>query len=314
MSNAEGGLLQLSAEGIIGWVGVPAHPGDTVRVVITVNDEPLGTVLANRFDLELVRRQVGIGIPGFAARLTRPPSGAPPFIVTARSSQGHLLGEPLIVASLEELGPAIVGHQPVAIEGVVDLLDAGRLQGWVWNRLKPELVITVDIFDGANLLGRASGDQPRDDLRRAEKRGGQCGFSFELPSSLLDMKLHVIRVLMSGTSLELHNSPLEFGPTRLAPLIQEMARLRQEVDSLTSRVGGLLAAEGTLQRDIIRVLAERIDAYAAIQQEAIDRRLEAVARERRPAAALQAGAAKITPVPDVSDGASVPRRKPQGNA
>jgi hypothetical protein len=270
---AEGGLLGITNDGIVGWARVPTNPAEIVRVILSVDGSPVAAVKADRFDIDVVSRQVGRGIGGFVARLSKAPIGSPPYTIIARSDDGHPLGAPFIVASMKELAPAI-DNTLGTLEGMVELLNAGAIVGWIWDRAQPERIVSVDIYDGSLLLGRTLGNLQRDDLHEAGVRNGQCGFRFELPLSMLDMKFHVIRIVASGTELELPNSPLRFGPSQITPLIEEVSRLRQQIVHLSSIVGEFSSSDGKFQREIMHVLADRLDAFAAIQQESVDRRLE----------------------------------------
>jgi hypothetical protein len=269
----EGGLLGVTNDGIVGWARVPTKPAEIVRVILSIDGNPVAAVKAALFNLDLVSRLVGRGIGGFAARLSKAPTGLPPYAIIARSDDGRPLGAPLIITSMKELEPAI-DNQLGTLEGTVDMLHAGAIVGWVWDPAQPDRVVSVDVYDGSILLGRTLSNIPRDDLREAGIRNGLCGFRFDLPSSLLDMKSHIIRVVASGTDVDLPNSPLRFGPSLISPIMEEVSRLRQQVGQLSALVGEIASPDGQFQREIMRVLADRLDAFAAIHQESIDRRLE----------------------------------------
>lgn len=270
----QGGLLEAGSRGIIGWAQDQQRPSEVVRVVLSVGDKPVVTVVANQFDLDVVRRQIGPGVGGFAVQLPSLPADGPPFIVTARSSSGRKLGEPLSIPSVEQMAACVAGGAVRTFDGMVDLLASGRLQGWLWYPDEAEQIAEVEVFDGDALLGRAKADHFRADLKQASKRGGHCGFVLELPATLLDMKPHTIRVLAAGTKVELRNSPLQFGPLVVSGLTTEVSLLRRDVDQLMSRLDFLASAEGKLQSEILQILAERISAFSAIHADALDRRLE----------------------------------------
>jgi hypothetical protein len=66
----------------------------------------------------------------------------------------------------------------------------------------------VDIYDGETLLATVEAKQFRKDLRDAGIGSGQHGFEYAIPEALRDGKEHTIRVLFSGTDVDLIGSPM----------------------------------------------------------------------------------------------------------
>jgi hypothetical protein len=95
----------------------------------------------------------------------------------------------------------------VAIQGKLDLANGEQIAGWAWDRNRPDATISVDIFDGDKKLETVSADAFRDDLAKANIGDGKHAFSHPTPESLKDGNLHTVRVVASGTNVELEGSP-----------------------------------------------------------------------------------------------------------
>jgi len=243
---AEGGLLQITKEGVLGWARYPGRPDMAVKVVLSIGGKPVASALADRFDLPAVRAELGEGVAGFVAALTALPDVPMPYEIELRSAQGTVLGWPLVVREVADILPAVVAPPP-DYEGQVDFLREGKLYGWVWNRATPEEAVVVSLLDGTEVLAHCTANLHRRDLQEAGKRRGFCAFEFELPVSLLDMRVHSLRVEVRdnrGRGGRLAHSPVTFGPSYLSPLIDEVLALRNEVKRLAALVGG--AAPGSL--------------------------------------------------------------------
>jgi hypothetical protein len=279
LGTVEGGLLAVTAEGIVGWARDLAAPAESVRVILLANDEPLARAVANGFDHPIVRARVGPGVPGFVVRLPRLPRAPFPLRLTLRDGRGQELGPPLPLRRREDLLPA-VGEAPSHgdYDGNVDGLRDGTLIGWAMSRSRPDEVLVVKLHDGAHDLAEARAQQFRPDLQAAGKRDGTCGFTFELPVNLLDGRPHSLRVTIADTEIELPNSPVVFGPGAAKDILDDLARLRGEVERLAARVADLISPQGELQREIVRTLADRMAAITEVQRDLVERELDALRR------------------------------------
>ena len=102
-------------------------------------------------------------------------------------------------------GPSSSSEQ--TIEGYLDTVTSEALYGWVRDSKQPNKRLTVDIFDGEKKLGTAQADEFRKDVAEVMGGDGKHGFQYTFPASLNDGKSHTIRVRVSGTNVELLNSP-----------------------------------------------------------------------------------------------------------
>ncbi len=269
----QGGLLQATEAGVVGWARDPSGSAQPVRVVLTVDDLPIATALADRYDLPAVIERYGSEAVGFFASLPSRSGLRAPFDIVARTMDGQVLGASMKVVDLGEAAPS---QASATYDGMIDYLRSGRLLGWAWNPEDPQVELSVDLLDGPHLVARTTAHLTRDDLKAAGKRDGSCAFCFDLPASLLDMRVHVLRVVLTDTNIELPGGPIAFGPSTVSPLVQELVGLRGEVRRLTTLVEGVARPDGTFQSALVQTLLARVNAYAEIHNEMILKRLGSV--------------------------------------
>jgi len=190
------------------------HYGCTFQKVLTRNGEVTGSLtLAPWFGgavmVELMRD--GAVLDGGLA-LRGGPSGA----------EGDLFPFTLRLPSLIPVNTTLqvvlrVGGCPAANItlsqpdfGYAGYLDdaAGKVQGWVTAVGKQRTRVLVDIrIDGA-LVATVPANAPRADVRAIGIENDRCGFSMALPKDLDDRVGHELSATLSGTGLQLCNSPV----------------------------------------------------------------------------------------------------------
>jgi hypothetical protein len=99
------------------------------------------------------------------------------------------------------------GTKPHAYGSNLELVDCQMIAGWAWDASNPNTPTRVDVYDGNTLLGTAVAGIFRKDLVDANKGDGRHGFKFPVPPALKDGEPHTIKVSISGTTLQLANSP-----------------------------------------------------------------------------------------------------------
>jgi hypothetical protein len=92
--------------------------------------------------------------------------------------------------------------------GSLDRVGRERIEGWAWDRQKPDTPIAVEIYDEETLVVTVTADRPRQDLVKGHKGNGRHGFVVQTPPSLSDGKMHVIHAKVAG-GFELNKSPQE---------------------------------------------------------------------------------------------------------
>jgi hypothetical protein len=156
------------------------------------------------------------------------------------SSRGAvLLGRLTLVAALSLLVCAGCGKgdqaSASALEGRLEVVDGESIAGWVWDRNRPWPPSKVDIYDGETLLATVPANKFRQDLLDSGIGSGQHAFVYATPAELKDGKAHTIRVIVSGTDVELTGSPMTFpsnsraAPRQELPYEELVKRIREVV-------------------------------------------------------------------------------------
>lgn len=270
----EGGLISVTLDGVLGWLWDPADPTRTVNAVIANGDDVVGTGVADLFDHDLVRRVAGPGIPGFLIKPTKAITGEFPVALTLRDESGRTFGAPLVVADAAQVEPFLYDLERGRYEGYIDQLRDGLLIGWAWSPASPDRPVVVELYEGNDRIDRTVASIYREDLAAAGKRGGNCGFRLELPVSLLDDRIHNLRVKIADSQFEVPGGSVTFGPMTATTLINEVVALRSEVARLTALVSRVASPQGELQTNLIRTLSERFAAVMEVQRETVERELD----------------------------------------
>jgi hypothetical protein len=104
------------------------------------------------------------------------------------------------------VGPFRELRDPRAYDGNHQVADRSHVGGWVVDCRAPDEPVEVDICEGDRVLARARTDEYRD-LSIAGFGKGRYGFDIPTPASLRDGRQHIVRVRVSGTDLELSDTP-----------------------------------------------------------------------------------------------------------
>ena len=94
-----------------------------------------------------------------------------------------------------------------SFEGFHETANCSVISGWAWDSSQPNTPINVDVYSDNVLLVTVPADIFRQDLVDAGKGNGIHGFSFTTPDSLKDGQPHSILVRISGSNINLSNSP-----------------------------------------------------------------------------------------------------------
>ena len=86
----------------------------------------------------------------------------------------------------------------------------GQIVGWIYNSDVPAQVLSIDIYDFNQKIGTVNANMFRNDLLNSGIGDGSHAFFFPVPSRLLDYQAHLISVTISGTPIQLSNSPKWF--------------------------------------------------------------------------------------------------------
>lgn len=84
------------------------------------------------------------------------------------------------------------GHRP--IEGFVDRVLAGEIQGWAFDPNKPSRRVHITARYDGEIIAETLADLPRKDLTRDGKGDGKHGFNLRIPASYLDGSPRRLRI------------------------------------------------------------------------------------------------------------------------
>ncbi len=121
-----GALTKLTATGVEGFLRNPACPTEPQIVEILVDDQPIGTAVADHFDIALLKRNLGSGMCAFRFRLACIPGGPGPFKISGRDmvTKTPLHGEFILdIAQISALIKAKSKHQEITNEVINSLFD-----------------------------------------------------------------------------------------------------------------------------------------------------------------------------------------------
>lgn len=254
----EGAIYKDRKLGINGWVWDYSKPYQPLEVELLINNEIIVQSVADKFDMALAEREIGNGKHAFSLSVKYWPELAFPAELSVRiAGTTHLLWQTIIqspfdIEGLFEIYP--IGH----VDGVV----SGELRGWAFDLANPMEPFSVDILDDGIVIATINCTEYRKDLISAGYTNETCGFSFELPISLLDGQMHSLSVCYSGTQRSLPNGTLLYGLTKENALTKYIDKLIKTVIQYQSELA-------TVEE---RLLA-RHEALLVIQRENIEREL-----------------------------------------
>ncbi|WP_138992356.1 family 78 glycoside hydrolase catalytic domain [Larkinella sp. C7] len=97
-------------------------------------------------------------------------------------------------------------------EGYLDVVNCSTFSGWIWNRDRPNAVVTIEFLEGSTLAtaqvaGTVSADIFRQDLKNAGKGNGIHGYAFTVPQNLKNNQTRTVWGRVQGGSYILIWSP-----------------------------------------------------------------------------------------------------------
>ncbi|MGA0556321.1 putative Ig domain-containing protein [Larkinella sp. VNQ87] len=149
---------------------------------------------------------------------------------------------------------------PGNYEGYLDVVNCSSIQGWIWDRDKPNTVIAVEFLDGNTVIGSTDANIFRQDLKNANKGNGVHGYSFAVPASLKDGKAHSISGRVPNSTFVLKWSPKTLtcpaGSREAAPTAELTTDLSVSPNPSTGRftVDYRLADQQKAQLQVVDVL------------------------------------------------------------
>ncbi|WP_171062919.1 putative Ig domain-containing protein [Larkinella sp. C7] len=124
------------------------------------------------------------------------------FIYEATCTVNDCVGDPASV-TVVVAAPAVTG----SFDGFIYGADCATFRGWVWDRNKPNTVITIDILDGTTVIATIPAGEFRQDLLNAGKGNGRHAFFWPIPDALKDGLPHSLSARVTGNNFVLKDSP-----------------------------------------------------------------------------------------------------------
>jgi D-alanine transfer protein len=211
---------------ISGWAWDTTRPDTPIKVDIYDGDQLLASVLADRLRQDLKNGGKGDGKHGFRYRVPESLKDGKTHVIRIKISGTsiELKGTPKTLGGsgddkLAAASKLVAASKPFAASrpayaGHHQATTSERITGWAWDGSQPDTPVKVDLYDGDQLLATILADRFRQDLKKGGKGDGRHGFVCSVPPSLKDGKKHMIRIRISGTSIDLKSTPqtLEFPP------------------------------------------------------------------------------------------------------
>lgn len=184
-----------------GWAWDKNQPDTPINVDIYDGKVLLGTALADQFRQDLVGIGKGNGRHGFVYTLPTLLNDGATHSILVRVSGTTLdlesTAKPVVCRALTNLD---------GLNGLHDTADCQAITGWAWDSQRPDTPINVDVYDGATLLATVTAAELRQDML-AFSGTGNHGFVLATPARIKDGRSHIIRVSISGTNIDLSNTP-----------------------------------------------------------------------------------------------------------
>jgi hypothetical protein len=180
---------------LVGWAWDVSRPNSSVLLNVYDGANLLATTPANVWRPDVYAAGYGTGYYGFSLRPPLQLKDGFKHTVAVRFSDTNT-----------DLGRS---PQPIQCLPLLGFDDGGTCQtigGWAWDPNQPGVPVTVDIYDGATLIGSVVADQYRWDVYGAGYGTGYYGYTMAVPPQLKDNRPHTVNTRYSGTSIGLINS------------------------------------------------------------------------------------------------------------
>ena len=185
-----------------GWAVNVQHPAELVKVGFYHDGACIGETTAMHFREDLVRPSIGLGHGKYAFAFPVPTS--------IRVLREYTLSVKLD-GSYEVFGSPAHIVEPFefpTVDGVVDGIHGGTIEGWAIDNLRPQQPATVRFLHEGKQVGEAAANAFRDDLKRAYIGfgNGNYAFSFKVPPEIRALRKYTLTVQVGDK--ELRGSPV----------------------------------------------------------------------------------------------------------
>ncbi|RZM19429.1 MAG: glycosyltransferase family 2 protein, partial [Pedobacter sp.] len=125
----------------------------------------------------------------------------------------HLMSNPEMLISLYR------GH--------IDAMDENAIHGWIYDSNNVARVVQLDLYGNGVLLGTASANLPRHDVKMAGEAKAECGFLLEFGTHVSLTEFNSFEVYISGTKELAFKEKLE--TSKITPQIDRLSKLAKIV-------------------------------------------------------------------------------------
>lgn len=209
----EGRVDRVHGGVVEGWAWSPAEPEKRLVVRVWLDGHELGATAA-----ELERPSLaaaGIGDGGHAFRFVLPATLAAPGHHALRVDAGTeplAPATPFRISSSGETDPWAAARFTVeqpsaeadaidAVDGRIDAVKDGLIQGWAWIPSAPHTRVQVEVELDYQPVGTVTADLARPSLAAAGIGDGSYGFRFPLPVEHAELGTRVLRVSADHVAL-----------------------------------------------------------------------------------------------------------------
>lgn len=235
----EGYLDRADRDYVVGWAFDTDAPDQPVELIIEVNGEERWQGFADNFRRDLQEAGMGNGNHGLAVavgHLGILPTGEFQINVRVKGVDESLPGAPrLLPAVTLEEAPKSAPKPSADIIGNLDEVTHAVIRGWAFDRGRPGMPVSVDLFVDGRFVVRADADQFRADLFKAGFGEGLCGFFFAAPINVLDGRSHRIQVIPTNHSDDLGSSPKDVLLDGITP-VHHVAHLQSKLTAMLDQV------------------------------------------------------------------------------
>ena len=233
---------------ISGWAFNPNRPIEPLVVELLFNGTSLAKLRCDEYRKDLKEAGFGDGRHSFA--WVPDPSLLQPGSYTIELRDIGSGGKLLATRSMF-YRPAML------IDGAVALRADGDLEGWAWNKFRPNDALSVGLFDGENLLVTAVADKYDPKLAAEGVGSGAHGFALR-PPAFYDGEPRMLSVKALPSCVELAGSPVQI-PLHVGRQLSLHPSMNNLDPEQTSRT--LIEAVTNLSRCVMPPARVDVDAY-----------------------------------------------------